>query len=103
MSIDERRSLFKPHLFAPLVSTAHNALIKEVWFAGVHSDVVGMYREHESRLSQIALHWILNEAVECGLSIDATKAENVVTIHLNVRRGLLESDKFSVRFSFGLV
>jgi hypothetical protein len=36
--------------------------IKQVWFAGSHSDVGGSYPETESRLSDIALAWMLQEA-----------------------------------------
>jgi uncharacterized protein (DUF2235 family) len=36
--------------------------IKQVWFAGCHSDVGGSYPETESRLSDIALAWMLQES-----------------------------------------
>lgn len=36
--------------------------IKQVWFTGCHSDVGGSYPETESRLSDIALAWMLQEA-----------------------------------------
>ncbi len=35
--------------------------LKQVWFAGNHSDVGGSYPESESRLSDIALRWMLEE------------------------------------------
>ena len=35
---------------------------KQVWFAGSHSDVGGSYPETESRLSDIALDWMVQEA-----------------------------------------
>lgn len=35
--------------------------LKQVWFAGVHSDIGGSYPEDESRLSDIALRWMLDE------------------------------------------
>jgi len=38
------------------------ARIKQVWFAGSHSDVGGSYPETESRLSDIALAWMVQEA-----------------------------------------
>ena len=37
---------------------------KQVWFAGSHSDVGGSYPETESRLSDIALAWMTQEAIE---------------------------------------
>jgi hypothetical protein len=36
--------------------------LAQVWFAGVHSDVGGSYIENESRLSDIALEWMVGEA-----------------------------------------
>ena len=33
----------------------------QVWFAGNHSDIGGSYPEEESRLSDIALHWMVDE------------------------------------------
>lgn len=36
--------------------------LKQVWFAGNHSDIGGSYPEDESRLSDIALQWMLEEA-----------------------------------------
>ena len=35
---------------------------KQVWFAGNHSDIGGSYPETESRLSDIALSWMVEEA-----------------------------------------
>ena len=37
--------------------------IKQVWFAGNHSDIGGSYSEPESRLSDIALEWMCSEAI----------------------------------------
>ena len=39
--------------------------LKQVWFAGCHSDVGGSYLEPESRLSDIALDWMVSELKEC--------------------------------------
>lgn len=36
---------------------------KQRWFAGNHSDIGGSYPEEESRLSDISLTWMLNEAL----------------------------------------
>lgn len=36
---------------------------KQVWFAGSHSDIGGSYPETESRLSDIALAWMVEEAL----------------------------------------
>lgn len=44
----------------------------QMWFAGNHSDVGGSYPEAESRLSDIALQWMIEEAsrIPDGLKID---------------------------------
>lgn len=39
--------------------------IKQVWFAGCHSDIGGSYLEPESRLSDITIDWMVNELREC--------------------------------------
>ena len=36
--------------------------LQQIWFAGCHSDVGGSYAEDESRLSDIALDWMVEEA-----------------------------------------
>ena len=75
VSIDERRCYFRSNLWgAPL---PHQD-IKQVWFAGVHSDVGGSYAYRECGLSQIGLEWMLCEAVSFGLLVDATKAEHAL-------------------------
>jgi hypothetical protein len=40
------------------------------WFAGNHSDIGGSYHENESRLSDISLRWMLDEAISVGLKCD---------------------------------
>lgn len=66
ISIDERRKDFPVSLWKE--STSADQTIEQVWFAGVHSDVGGWYEERG--LANIALHWMLNKAVEKGLSVD---------------------------------
>jgi uncharacterized protein (DUF2235 family) len=38
--------------------------LRQVWFAGNHSDIGGSYPEDESRLSDIALSWMVEQATE---------------------------------------
>ena len=64
VSIDERRCFFRQNLWAA------GPNIKQVWFAGVHSDVGGGYPEKESGLAKIALEWMLVEAAQAGLALD---------------------------------
>jgi len=76
ISIDERRAFFRQNL---IHQPAHaNQNFKEVWFAGVHSDVGGSYAEAESGLSKIALRWMLCEAQSAGLPLDPQKVIDVL-------------------------
>jgi uncharacterized protein (DUF2235 family) len=69
ISIDERRAFFRQNIFrADKKSPGQD--IKQVWFAGVHSDVGGGYEDARSGLSNIALEWMLLEAMGHGLEIE---------------------------------
>jgi uncharacterized protein (DUF2235 family) len=46
--------------------------IQQVWFAGVHSDVGGRYRQG-ARLSDIPLAWMVKEAINYGLLVSPAK------------------------------
>jgi hypothetical protein len=75
VSIHERRCYFRNNMWdAPLPSQS----LKQVWFAGVHSDIGGSYAEAESGLSKITLEWILCEALQAGLLVDRHKAEQIL-------------------------
>lgn len=70
LSIDENRSKFAcipwdqdPPLRAFTDQPLAPARLKQVWFAGSHSDIGGSYPETESRLSDIALAWMVDEAM----------------------------------------
>jgi uncharacterized protein (DUF2235 family) len=67
VSIDERRSTFRQNLMSP--ATAEQD-VKNVWFAGVHSDVGGGYPPAEADLAKITFEWIIREAKQCGLDVD---------------------------------
>lgn len=71
VSIDERRAFFRQNLFGPVHDATQD--VKEVWFAGVHSDVGGSYAETESQLSKVAFRWMLCEGELAGLHIDQRK------------------------------
>jgi uncharacterized protein (DUF2235 family) len=75
VSIDERRCYFQNNLWGAQLK---NQNIKQVWFAGVHSDVGGSYPYIESGLSQITLEWMLCEARSFDLLIDREKANHVL-------------------------
>lgn len=59
-AIDERRKDFDRVTWGQADSTQ----LSQSWFAGNHSDVGGSYPETESRLSDISLHWMLEEIVK---------------------------------------
>jgi uncharacterized protein (DUF2235 family) len=65
--IDERRAQFMPTLWANEDGSprANDAQVTQVWFPGVHCNVGGSYAE--SQLSDIALRWMMKNAIACGL------------------------------------
>jgi uncharacterized protein (DUF2235 family) len=67
VSIDERRSTFRQNLMSQ-VSPQQD--VKNVYFAGVHSDVGGGYPPNESGLAKLAFEWMMREAGQYGLDID---------------------------------
>ncbi len=76
VSIDERRAFFRQNSFGD----PHDAQqdIKEMWFAGVHSDVGGSYPESQSQLSKIALRWMFDEAEWAGLRVDPQRKNDIL-------------------------
>lgn len=68
MAIDEHRRDFEPTIWQERPGLD----IKQVWFAGAHSDIGGNYqRDRDGGLiSDAALEWMLDEAAQHGLSIE---------------------------------
>lgn len=66
LAIDERRGPFKPAIWD---ETQDQLSIQQVWFAGVHSNIGGGYPD--CGLSDIALRWLINRGIECGLKLDS--------------------------------
>lgn len=60
VALDERRAYFRQNLWSP---TARGQDLVEVWFPGVHCDVGGGYLTRECGLSNLALRWMLDEAM----------------------------------------
>ena len=86
MSIDERRRMFRlnrwtdpqnyrPDIFDP--SSAIDQDIRQVWFAGVHSDVGGGYAEEESGPSKFPLLWMIDQAAAAGLRVDHSMVDHL--------------------------
>jgi uncharacterized protein (DUF2235 family) len=81
VSIDERRAFFRNHLWRrPKDPDADFGPkdIKQVWFAGDHSDVGGGYAEAETGLSKITFDWMIEEAVKAGLEVDQAKVKELL-------------------------
>ena len=77
MAIDERRRMFRllpwqegqKFKTNPFVddNKAEEQDVKQVWFAGVHSDIGGGYPEVESGAAKISLKWMVEEAAKHGI------------------------------------
>lgn len=69
LAIDEHRTDFKPTIWQP----RENMDMKQVWFAGAHSDLGGGYKPDDdaSTLSDIALAWMIGEAEQADLTIES--------------------------------
>ncbi len=65
LSVDDDRKAFHPVLWDKHLIEGQT--MKQVWFAGVHTDVGGGYKE--SGLSDISYSWMLKEAKDKGLLI----------------------------------
>jgi uncharacterized protein (DUF2235 family) len=68
LALDERRAKFRTNRVEPVDGQD----LREVWFAGVHSDVGGGYPAAECGLSRIPLRWMLREARKAGLLVNDT-------------------------------
>ena len=71
LSIDDERKTFHPVLWDQLPSSRQpgdaRKEMQQVWFCGMHTDVGGGYEQ--TGLSDIALEWMVQKAVSCGLHI----------------------------------
>jgi uncharacterized protein (DUF2235 family) len=80
IAIDERRGFYRPNLWRPDKTPARSGPkdLKQVWFAGFHSDIGGGYPETESGLAKITLRWMLREAEAAGLLVDAGRRDAAI-------------------------
>jgi uncharacterized protein (DUF2235 family) len=69
LAIDEKRRPYAEYRFAADEVAKRGERLRERWFAGVHSDVGGTFPD-DHKLSDIALHWIVEGAIEAGLVVD---------------------------------
>lgn len=96
VSIDERRCFYHDNLWGSQVEVQYPPLIEcakppiwvdrpkmqdvlQVWFSGVHSDVGGSYPQLESKLSNITLRWMIEQAEDNGrgLTFDPIRRDMV--------------------------
>ena len=77
VAIDEKRADFAPTLWTPKKDEGTETegkkrqSVKQVWFAGVHSDIGGgRGPKGERLLSDLALAWMATEAELCGLALE---------------------------------
>jgi uncharacterized protein (DUF2235 family) len=76
---------------------------KQIWFAGCHSDIGGSYPETESRLSDIALRWMVDEAaavpgdLQADLSVLKLFPSSSGMQHDETRGGIFQYAKRFVR------
>jgi uncharacterized protein (DUF2235 family) len=69
LAIDEQREDFEPTIWRPRSGVD----LKQVWFAGVHSDIGGSYppdKQTGLRASDVPLDWMVSEAREAGLIVE---------------------------------
>ncbi len=71
VAIDERRAFFRHNLITPskLIGGSDQDC-REVWFAGVHSDIGGGYPADDSGLAKVPLEWMFRESEAAGLLVD---------------------------------
>jgi uncharacterized protein (DUF2235 family) len=74
VAIDERRTYYRQNLFGDVPGQD----IKQVWFAGAHSDVGGSYDLKESGLSQLSLEWMIAESKPFAVHFDIAKVKTLL-------------------------
>ncbi|MDE2196327.1 MAG: DUF2235 domain-containing protein [Gammaproteobacteria bacterium] len=68
LAVDERRSTFMPCVWTQQAGAPTTQVLEQTWFAGVHSDVGGGYKE--DGLSNDTLAWMWLRAEQAGLALD---------------------------------
>ncbi|MEV5650054.1 DUF2235 domain-containing protein [Nocardia sp. NPDC052254] len=80
LAIDERRRMYAPCLWEitdePEGGPQGADRVRQVWFEGVHTDIGGGYGD--SRLSDITLRWMVDQARVAGLSFDGDRIEQLL-------------------------
>ncbi|WP_227982959.1 DUF2235 domain-containing protein [Nocardia spumae] len=80
LAIDERRRMYAPCLWEitdePEDGPRGADRVRQVWFEGVHTDIGGGYAD--SRLSDITLRWMVDQARTAGLCFDDDRIEHLL-------------------------
>jgi uncharacterized protein (DUF2235 family) len=69
VSIDEQRRPFAPYVVTFPEEGVTKPNMKEVWFAGIHSDVGGGFPDNP-KLGNISMRWIVDGAIAQGMLVD---------------------------------
>ncbi len=86
LSIDEKRKPFAPAIWK---TKPEHSNTEQAWFAGVHADIGGGYKE--AALSNLALKWMCDKAKNCGLELNNTylsallKRNNIDKLHISYK------------------
>ncbi len=82
LALDDERDTFHPLLWSEIEEQelidqeeVSDGRLKQVWFAGMHSDVGGGYPD--DGLAHVALEWMMQEAAASGLRFDKHRAEHL--------------------------
>ena len=78
LALDERRAKFRTNRVQLDAHRDH----RQVWFAGVHSDVGGGYEPPRYRLSRVPLRWMLAAAKNAGMRVN-TEVEAALALEEN--------------------
>ncbi|MGH9427417.1 MAG: phospholipase effector Tle1 domain-containing protein, partial [Terriglobia bacterium] len=109
LSIDENRTDFMRVEWAQLKARGlprqggEPEWLEQVWFAGIHSDIGGSYNENESRLSDIALKWMVEsaQAVPDGIELDCSLLR-LYPSAAGIQHDERKSGRFSSLWTLGL-
>ena len=78
VALDECRRFYRTNMWTEESAFSDDQDVRQVWFAGVHSDIGGSYPEAEAGLSKIALVWMVREARAAGVRIDEDRYDAIV-------------------------
>jgi uncharacterized protein (DUF2235 family) len=92
LSINDERKTFHPLIWDQIEGEFAKERMKQVWFAGVHTDIGGGYKRDE--LSKISLKWMIQEALEKGLIIyDKSKRYKILMASKSDSNGFMHNEQ----------